>query len=83
MAPYHYSWCREEWTLVLDGALTLRHSDGEDVLNPGQLACFSEGPAGAHQLVNRGESVARLITFSTRVGRPASTPAIPFSRVNG
>jgi uncharacterized cupin superfamily protein len=72
-APYHYSWCREEWTLVLNGAPTLRHSGGEDVLNPDELACFSEGPASAHQLVNRGESTARLITFSTPVDRPRST----------
>jgi uncharacterized cupin superfamily protein len=72
-APYHYSWCREEWTLVLDGTPTLRHPDGEDVLNAGELTCFSEGPAGAHQFVNRGEDAARLITFSTPVGRPMST----------
>jgi uncharacterized cupin superfamily protein len=72
-APYHYSWCREEWTLVMDGAPTLRHPGDEDVLGPGDLVCFSEGPTSAHQLVNRGESAARLITFSTPVGRPTST----------
>jgi uncharacterized cupin superfamily protein len=71
--PYHYNWCREEWTLVLGGTPTLRHPDGEDELDPGDLVCFAEGPAGAHRLLNHGHSTARLITFSTPIGRPTST----------
>ena len=31
-AEYHYAYGREEWLLVLAGMLTLRHPDGEDVL---------------------------------------------------
>ncbi|MFZ0041934.1 MAG: cupin domain-containing protein [Solirubrobacteraceae bacterium] len=71
--PYHYSWCREEWALVLGGTPTLRHPDGEDVLDPGALVCFTEGPAGAHRFQNHGDTTARLITFSTPIGRPSST----------
>ena len=26
---YHYDWCREEWALVVSGAPTLRHADGQ------------------------------------------------------
>ncbi len=73
MDPYHYNWCQEEWTLVLSGTPTLRHPEGEDVLAPGDLVCFAEGPAGAHGLLNQGRSRARLITFSTPIGRPTST----------
>jgi uncharacterized cupin superfamily protein len=71
--PYRYSWCREEWTLVIGGTPTLRHPDGEDELVAGDLLCFVEGPAGAHRLLNHGQRTARLISFSTPIGRPTST----------
>jgi uncharacterized cupin superfamily protein len=57
--PYHYVHGREEWLLVLAGAPTLRHADGEDRLEPGDLVCFLEGPAGARELLNRVDSLAR------------------------
>jgi uncharacterized cupin superfamily protein len=70
--PYHYEWCREEWLLVLSGMPTLRHPDGEDALSPGHIACFPEGPTGAHQLVNHSDSPARLVVFSSPIDRPMS-----------
>jgi len=69
--PYHYVYGREEWLLVLAGAPTLRHARGEDQLEPGDLVCFREGPAGAHRLLNRGESAARALRLST-TGLPAN-----------
>jgi len=63
--PYHYE-SDEEWLLVLDGRLTVRHPDGEDVLEPGDLVCFPAGPAGAHKLTNRGEAPVRMLIVSTR-----------------
>jgi uncharacterized cupin superfamily protein len=71
-SPYHYEWCREEWALVLSGAPTLRHPDGEDVLQPGDTVCFPQGPTGAHQLRNDGGASARVVIFSTPAGRPMS-----------
>jgi uncharacterized cupin superfamily protein len=65
-APYHYEWGREEWLVVLAGAPTLRHPDGEDVLDPGDLVSFPEGPAGAHQLINRADTTVRVVVFSTK-----------------
>jgi uncharacterized cupin superfamily protein len=53
--PYQYVYGRERWALVLEGAPTLRHPQGEDELEAGDLVCFPEGPAGAHQLLDRGE----------------------------
>jgi uncharacterized cupin superfamily protein len=70
-APYHYVFGREEWLLVLAGTPTLRHSEGEDQLEAGDLVFFPEGPAGAHQLLNRGESVVRALFVST-TGLPAN-----------
>jgi uncharacterized cupin superfamily protein len=71
-APYHYEWCREEWVLVLSGTPTLCHPDGEDLLDPGDIACFPGGPAGARGLLNHSEETVRLITFSTPKDRPMS-----------
>ncbi len=71
-AGYHYKWCREEWALVLSGAPTLRHADGESVLRTGDILCFPEGPSGAHRLFNGSAATARLIVFSTSAGRPMS-----------
>ena len=71
-AAYHYEWCREEWALVLSGAPTLRHVDGEDVLGSGDIICFPEGPTGARRILNDSEEAVRLIAFSTPAGRPMS-----------
>jgi uncharacterized cupin superfamily protein len=69
--PYHYVHGREEWLLVLAGTPTLRHPHGEERLEAGDLVCLPEGPAGAHRLLNRSESVARGLFVST-TGLPAN-----------
>jgi uncharacterized cupin superfamily protein len=69
--PYHYVYGREEWLLVLAGTPTLRHPRGESPLEAGDLVCFPEGPAGAHRLINRGESIVRAL-FLTTTGVPAN-----------
>jgi uncharacterized cupin superfamily protein len=69
--PYHYVYGQEEWLLVLAGTPTLQHPQGEDQLEAGDLVCLPEGPAGAHRLLNRGESVVRALFLST-TGLPAN-----------
>jgi uncharacterized cupin superfamily protein len=64
--PYHYEYGAEEWLVVLEGQVTVRHPGGESVLDPGDLACFPEGPEGAHKLSNSGKTVARLVMLSTK-----------------
>jgi uncharacterized cupin superfamily protein len=61
--PYHYEY-EEEWLLVLEGTLVLRTPDGEQALERGDLVCFPAGPAGAHKLMNRSGSTARMMMFS-------------------
>ena len=68
--PYHYEYGAEEWALVLAGTPTLRHPDGEDELEPGDVVCFPDGPHGAHKLTNRGTETARVMILST-FERPA------------
>jgi uncharacterized cupin superfamily protein len=65
--PYHYEYPNEEWLIVLEGRLTLRHPDGEELLDPGDVVCFPAGPAGAHKLTNAGEGRVRLLMLSTKI----------------
>lgn len=70
LSPYHYEY-EEEWLLVLDGTIVVRAPDGEQTLERGDLICFPAGPAGAHRVMNRGESPARVLLFSS-----ARVPAV-------
>jgi len=62
--PYHYE-SDEEWLLVLEGRLTVRHPGGEDELEAGDLVCFPGGPDGAHKLTNSGDGTVRMLIVST------------------
>ena len=68
--PYHYEY-EEEWLLVVDGCVELRTPDGERSLERGDFVCFAPGPAGAHKVMNRSDSSARTLMFST-----ARVPAV-------
>ena len=57
--------------MVVEGTLVLRTPDGEQTIERGDLVCFPAGPAGAHQLMNRSESQARTLMFSS-----ARVPAV-------
>jgi uncharacterized cupin superfamily protein len=64
--PYHYEIGNEECLLVLAGAPTLRHPEGRDVLEVGDMVVFPEGATGAHQLINESTAPARVLMLSTR-----------------
>ena len=66
VCPYHYEYGREEWLLVLEGRPTVRVPDEERELEPGDVVCFPEGPAGAHKVTNAGEETARVMILSTK-----------------
>jgi len=65
--PYHTHHANEEWVLVLRGSPTLRTTEGEQVLNEGDVACFPRGKDGAHQLINRTDDSIRVLMLSTLV----------------
>ena len=73
VCPYHYEYPEEEWLLVVSGTPTVRHPDGEDVLEAGDVVCFPPGPEGAHQILNRADEPARVLMVSTK-----TTPAMAF-----
>src|SRR4051794_40541773 len=63
--PYHYE-SADEWLLVLEGRVRVRHTKGEDELEAGDLVCFPAGPDGGHKVTNRGDANARVLMISTR-----------------
>lgn len=69
--PYHYENGVEEWLLVVSGKPTLRTPEGERVMQPGDVVCFPEGEAGAHQLTGPGRV---MIVSNLRTPRTAVYP---------
>jgi uncharacterized cupin superfamily protein len=65
---YHYELNREEWLLVVDGAVVVRTPDGDLVLRAGDVICFPIGEEGAHQVRNDSAEVARFAMPSSFAG---------------
>jgi uncharacterized cupin superfamily protein len=70
-SPYHYEYV-DEWLLVVAGSVVVRTPDGERPLTAGALVRFPAGPAGAHKIMNRGDSPARTMMFSNGHGPAVS-----------
>lgn len=62
--PFHWHSNNEEMLIVLSGRPTLRTSDGERLLDEGEVVAFPVGPDGAHQVLNRGEGTVRFLIVS-------------------
>jgi uncharacterized cupin superfamily protein len=62
--PYHYQHANEEMIIVLSGRPHLRTPEGWRQLEPGEVVAFQRGPAGAHQVENRGDEEARFLMLS-------------------
>jgi uncharacterized cupin superfamily protein len=72
ICPYHYEYGEEEWLLVLSGRPTLRHPEGTDQLEEGDIACFPAGPEGAHAVRNDTDQTVRVLMFANRCEPAAS-----------
>ena len=57
---------------MLSGRPTLRHPEGTDRLEEGDIACFPAGPEGAHAVRNDTDQTVRVLMFSNRCD-PAAT----------
>jgi uncharacterized cupin superfamily protein len=64
--PYHYEYGNEEWLVVVSGRPTLRTPAGQRELSAGDVVCFPEGPAGAHQVRNDSDEPVRVLILSTK-----------------
>jgi uncharacterized cupin superfamily protein len=67
--PWHFHYSDEELVIVLSGRPSLRAPEGIRELEEGEALHFPIGEAGAHQILNRSEEVARLLAISSH-GRP-------------
>jgi uncharacterized cupin superfamily protein len=66
ICPYHYEYPEEEWLVVLEGRVSVRHPGGDDVLAKGDIVCFPPGPDGAHKVTCVGDETARVLMSSTK-----------------
>ena len=66
ICPYHYEYPDEEWLVVVDGRVVVRHPGGEDELGVGDIVCFPGGPDGAHKVTCLGDETARVVINSTK-----------------
>jgi uncharacterized cupin superfamily protein len=66
ICPYHYEYPDEEWLLVVEGRVTVRHENGQTELGTGDMVCFPPGPEGAHKVTCLGEDTARVVMLSTK-----------------
>ncbi len=64
VCPFHFEYGEEEWLLVLDGRPSVRTPEGTRELAPRELLFFPTGPAGAHQVRNDSDAVARVVMWS-------------------
>jgi uncharacterized cupin superfamily protein len=62
--PYHFHLTEDELLILLEGTLSLRTPDGWRELEQGDVVGFPVGEEGAHQVVNRGDSLARFLAIS-------------------
>jgi uncharacterized cupin superfamily protein len=79
---YHYELNREEWVIVVEGAVVVRTPKGDRALHAGDVVCFQVGEDGAHQVRNDSDAVARFAMPSSWAGdgfvavRPDSNTAL-------
>jgi uncharacterized cupin superfamily protein len=64
--PYHAHFGIEEVVVVLRGTPTLRSPEGERLLAEGEVVACPPGRAGAHQLINRSDSIVRYLMISSK-----------------
>jgi uncharacterized cupin superfamily protein len=62
--PLHWHSNNEEMLIVLSGRPSLRTTDGERVLDEGEVVAFPVGEEGAHQVVNRSDGTVRFVIVS-------------------
>jgi uncharacterized cupin superfamily protein len=69
--PYHYHLVEEELLIMLEGSMQLRTPDGWRTFEEGEVIAFPVGEAGAHQVVNTGDTTVKFLAIS-----PSGMPEI-------
>jgi len=71
----HFHTREDELIFVVEGEVTLRTDEGEQILTAGMCAGFPAGVPNGHQLVNRSDRPARYLEISNR--DPQDSAAYP------
>ncbi len=66
--PLHAHYANDEILVVLTGRPTLRTTDGERVLDAGEVVSFPAGRGGAHRIDNPTDEPVRVLIVSTMIG---------------
>lgn len=62
----HHHAREDEFVFVLEGEVTLRTDEGEQILRAGMCAGFPAGTTNGHHLVNRSDREARYLEVGNR-----------------
>jgi uncharacterized cupin superfamily protein len=66
--PYHFHFGSEEVLVVVEGRPSLRTEHGTSELEPGDVAAFPIGTAGAHQVTNESDERVVVLALSELPG---------------
>jgi uncharacterized cupin superfamily protein len=67
-APYHFHRFAEELFMVISGSMTLRTSEGFELVSGGDLIFFEMGESGAHQFYNHTSEPCTYLDIRTYIG---------------
>jgi uncharacterized cupin superfamily protein len=62
----HWHSLEDEFIFVLEGTPTLVTDEGQTVMGPGDIAGFKGGATNGHHVVNRSDTVSRLLVVGSR-----------------
>lgn len=62
----HWHSTVDEFVWVVEGEVTLVTNAGEEILRPGDCAAFPAGGADGHHLINRTNSIAKVLEVGSR-----------------
>lgn len=65
----HWHEAEDEFLYMLEGEATVVEDTGEQLLRPGDAACWRAGEANAHQVVNRSGAPCSFLVVGTRAER--------------
>ena len=64
VGPFHWHVANEEMLIALDPGIEVREAGGTYALAPGDVVSFARGERGAHEVLNGGDGIARVLFLS-------------------
>ena len=65
----HWHEAGDEFLLVLEGRAVVVENDGPHKIGPGDMCCWPEGVANAHQMLNRSNALVRYLVVGSGAER--------------